>query len=130
MLAPLLALGLLAASCGGGSEAAAVRAALTSSTIRVEPAEVVSGPVLLKLENMSMSPHSVVVLRTDTPYDKIAMDPTDPDDLLRKGMVARVEVPGQQTAELKMILPRGRYVVLCGHVEHYEWGMRAPLVVR
>ncbi len=126
----MVAWGLLSASCATGSEVAPVRAALTSSTIRVEPAEVASGPVLVKLENMSAVVHSVVLLRTDAPYDKIALDPTDPDDLTKKGMIARVEVPGQQTAELKMILPRGRYVVLCGHVDHYQWGMRAPLLVR
>lgn len=130
MLAALVALGLLAASCSGGPEVIPVRAALTSSTIRVEPAEVPSGYVLLKLENMSMAPHSAVILRTDTPYDQIVLDPSAPNDLITKGMVARVEVPGQQTAELKITLARGRYVVLCGHVEHYEWGMRAPLVVR
>lgn len=107
-----------------------VRVALTTSSIRIEPAEVPTGTVVLKLENLSMAAHSVVVLRTALPFEEIAHEAGDAAALLGMGMLARVEIAPTATAELKMILPAARYVIMCSEQAHYDYGMRTALRVK
>jgi len=130
-LAAAVVLVAIAAAACAPSAGTKVRAALTTSTIRLEPEEVPSGMVTLSVENLTMIAHSVVVVRTDLSYDELRLDPNDPMRIEDAAVIRSTGVMvGNEKRELSVVLGPGKYVVICAQPAHYGYGMRAPLTVR
>ncbi|KAM3092986.1 plastocyanin/azurin family copper-binding protein [Phormidesmis sp. 146-35] len=107
----------------------------TEMAIKLSQATVPAGPVEFVVSNKGKIPHEFVLLRTDLPLDKL---PTkiggELDEKNKKlKMIAEVEegdLKKGATKPLKVVLSKGRYVVICNVGNHFEKGMKAALTVQ
>lgn len=111
--------------------AGGLTAILTDNTIRLSRPSIESGPITLTVKNTGMVMHSLVVLKTNLAADKIPFDATDQTKADERGKVGGTtsQLQPGQSAEVKLDLGAGKYVVLCNEPAHYQIGMRAPLTV-
>jgi uncharacterized cupredoxin-like copper-binding protein len=98
-------------------------------TMTVVPPSSDGGKVTFTVENTGTQNHSFLVLKTDTPFDDLAVDPdtntVSEDD--KVGEINKIK-PGK-TKKLKLDLEPGHYVVLDNLPGHYVQGARAAFVV-
>ncbi|MDE3112242.1 MAG: hypothetical protein KGN00_04480 [Chloroflexota bacterium] len=97
--------------------------ALTSNTVR-------AGQVTFLVRNVGGMAHNFVVVKTDAAPDKIPLD-TEKQIAKEDGKVGGIDgvAPGK-SANLRLDLAPGHYVVMCNIPTHYQLGMRAELTVQ
>jgi uncharacterized cupredoxin-like copper-binding protein len=126
---------VIVAACGGGSAATepttVVTATSTEKAIQLDRTSAPAGIVTFKVVNTDKNVHSIVLLKTDLPHDKI---PVDPKDASRPDKSAELketgEVAGGQTKEFSVKLAAGSYVLVCNEPAHYAVGMHVPFTVK
>jgi uncharacterized cupredoxin-like copper-binding protein len=128
----LLAVLLLGACAGSAPKASTdVTVELTDKEITLSTTTVGPGVVNFNVVNKGTVVHSLVILRTDLPHDKIPADPSDASKVQEKGSIA---VTGQMavgaTKTISRELAAGQYVLVCNEPAHYLVGMHTALVVK
>jgi uncharacterized cupredoxin-like copper-binding protein len=96
--------------------------------LTVTPASVKAGPTKITFKNVGTKEHEVVVLKTDTPADKLEVDAnhtvSESDSV---GEDSETD-PGK-TKSTTIDLQPGNYVLVCNIERHYEKGMYGTLTV-
>jgi uncharacterized cupredoxin-like copper-binding protein len=133
----VLATGLLAAACGGGaggSTAAGgttVVATLSDKAITLDRPGAASGTVTFKVVNAGTVVHSLILLKTDVPHDKIAPDAKDASRVDQAGLLRETgQIPVGQSKEFSVKLAAGAYVLVCNEPAHYVIGMHIPFTAK
>jgi uncharacterized cupredoxin-like copper-binding protein len=101
-----------------------------------------AGDVTFVVKNLGTIEHEMVVLKTDTPFDKIPVadsgDPPVPvtsgaDKIDEAANVAETGDPNLQPGDTRTFtitgLTPGHYVLVCNIAKHYGLGMRAAFTV-
>jgi uncharacterized cupredoxin-like copper-binding protein len=114
-----------------------------SMTMTVSPASVPAGDVTFTVKNAGTIEHEMVVLQTDTAFDKLpivdAGDPpakvaTGADKVDESASMGETGDPnltaGQSRTFTVKGLKAGHYVLVCNIAKHYGLGMRAALTVQ
>jgi len=136
----LVAAAVVAAACGGsgtgsstGSSAGGttITATLTDQAVKLDQPTADGGTVTFKAVNSGTVVHSLVLLKTDLPHDKI---PADPKDASRVDQTGALRETGQiavgQTKEFTVKLAAGNYVLVCNEPAHYVIGMHTGFTVK
>jgi len=133
----LVAVGLLMllTACSGGAStdepATTVTVTSTSKAIQLDRESAPSGVVTFKVVNTDTFVHSLVLIQTDVPHDKIPADPKDASRPDRTGIVRETgAIAAGTTKQFSVKLAPGNYVLVCNEPAHYIVGMHAPFVVR
>lgn len=126
---------LILGACGGGSTAAAsgatVTATMTDKEITFSVPSVTSGKVTFHVVNSGTVVHSLVLIKTDTPHDKLPADPKDPGKVQETGSIAATgQIAAGQSKDITRDLAAGSYVVICNEPAHYLVGMHAAFAVK
>lgn len=130
----LLVAAVVATACGSATSAApaaTVTTTLTDKAIAVDQTSVANGTVTFKVVNAGTVVHSLVVLKTSVPHDKIAADPKDASRVDQTGAVretGQIAVGGSKDLSVK--LAPGSYVLVCNEPAHYAIGMHIPFNVK
>jgi uncharacterized cupredoxin-like copper-binding protein len=112
-------------------------------TLTATPNTVPAGAVTFTVKNTGTIEHEVIVLKTDTPYDQIAVDSAgDPPAKVTGSTVADKvsedakvgetgeNIPAGQTKTFTIDkMEAGKYALVCNIAKHYGMGMRAPFTV-
>jgi uncharacterized cupredoxin-like copper-binding protein len=111
-------------------------------TLVATPASVKAGDVTFNVKNTGTIEHEVIVLKTDTAYDKLpVVDSGDPpvsvatgaDKVDESSSVGETGDPNIQPGETRSFtvkdMTAGKYVLVCNIAQHYAMGMRAPFTV-
>jgi uncharacterized cupredoxin-like copper-binding protein len=123
----------LLGACGAAEPAPAgtITVTLTDNRIVLSQTAVDAGTFTFNVVNKGTVMHSLVILRTAAPHDKIPADPSDAAKVLETGAIA---VTGQMavgaTKQLARQLSAGQYVLVCNEPAHYAVGMHTALVVK
>ncbi len=128
---------IVAGACGGGGASASatpsvtVTATLTDTAIKLDETSAGAGTVTFKVKNGGTVVHSLLLLKTDVPADKI---PPDPKDASRVDTTGGLRDTGQiaigQSKDFAAKLTPGTYVLVCNEPGHYLIGMHTPFVVK
>ena len=133
-LAVAVAIAALLAACSSAAPATAgptVTVTMTDKEIQLSDASVPAGPVTFNVVNKGTIIHSLVVIKTDAPQDKMPADPSDAAKVKESGSVAatgQMAVGSQK--QLSRQLAAGNYVLVCNEPAHYAVGMHIGLVVK
>jgi uncharacterized cupredoxin-like copper-binding protein len=96
--------------------------------LTVTPASVQAGPTTFTFKNVGNKEHEVVVLKTDTPADKLKVGANH-----EVGEDASVgedsETDPGKTKSTTINLEPGKYVLVCNIERHYEKGMHVAFTV-
>lgn len=111
-------------------------------TLTATPASVAAGDVSFSVKNAGTIVHEMVVLKTDTAFDKLpivdAGDPPAPvatgadkvDESANVGETGEPDLePGNTRTFTIKGLAAGHYVLVCNIAKHYGLGMRAAFTV-
>jgi len=94
----------------------------------VTPMSVKAGPTTITFKNVGTKEHEVVVLKTDTPADKLKVEADHKvSEDASVGEVSETD-PGK-TKSITIDLKPGKYVFACNIARHYEKGMHIPFTV-
>ncbi len=133
----LVAIGLLllATACAGGvtstESGATVTVTSTAKAIELDRANAPAGLVTFNFVNADTMVHSIVLIRTDVPHDKIPADPKDASRPDRAGAVRETgEIAAGQMKKMSVKLAPGSYVLVCNEPAHYIVGMHVPFTVQ
>jgi len=133
--AMLAAAAIFAAACGGGaatpSATTTVTATLTDTGIALSESAIPAGKVTFQVVNKGTVLHSLVLLKTDLPHDKIPADAKDASKVSETGSLAATGSFGVgETKTFTRDLAAGSYVLICNEPAHYIVGMHLGLVVK
>lgn len=99
-----------------------------SMTMTVTPESAKAGKVKFKLTNDGSEEHEMVVLKTSTAFDELAVNAKD--KINEAGALGEIEPIAAGSAESKKFkLKPGDYVLACNIAKHYGAGMRAPFTI-
>ena len=168
MIAPILAVGILAGcgsssksgsnattSAGGGvtvpngTSGPTVNITVSDTkgldgpmTLVASPGSIAAGDVTFVVKNTGTIDHEMVVLKTDTAFDKLPVtfggDPPAPvasggDKVSEEGNVGETGEPDVAPGTTRTFtiknMKAGKYALVCNIAKHYPKGMRAPLTV-
>jgi uncharacterized cupredoxin-like copper-binding protein len=94
----------------------------------VTPMSVKAGPTTITFKNVGTKEHEVVVLKTDTPADKLQVGANhEVSEAASVGEDSETK-PGK-TKSTTIDLQPGNYVLVCNIERHYEKGMYGTLTV-
>jgi uncharacterized cupredoxin-like copper-binding protein len=133
LVAAVMALAFLTASCAGQAESAPsdsqVVAELTDSKITVNVQSVKAGKVKIGIRNLGTMLHSFEVLKTDVPQDKLPVDgaTAKASEVGKVGGVDNIAVG--KSAAVTLDLTPGKYVFICNVPGHYQLGMHTGFTV-
>jgi uncharacterized cupredoxin-like copper-binding protein len=107
-----------------------IRADMREYAMGLTASEVRAGSVTFIARNAGSIAHDLVVLKTDLAPDKLSIDAQTQKakEDGKQGAVDQVS-PGK-SANLRLELPAGAYVVICNVPTHYQLGMRSALTVK
>ncbi len=100
-----------------------------------------AGNITFRVKNLGTVEHEMIILKTDTPFDKLpvndAGDPPAPvttgankvDEANNVGETGDPNLQPGETRTFTVKLDPGKYVLLCNLAGHYQMGMRAPFTV-
>jgi uncharacterized cupredoxin-like copper-binding protein len=92
-----------------------------------------SGDITFTVKNTGTIDHEVVVLKTDTPFDKLAVGTSEPDKIDEASSIGETGDPALKPGETRTFtlkgVTAGNYVLVCNIAKHYGLGMRAPFKV-
>ncbi len=132
---PVIVLLLLGAACGPAAPSPASGAGLsvklTDNAMVLDRPIVAGGQVNVTVANTGLIAHSIDLIKTDIPHDRLAPDPKDATRVQVSSLgtsMGRV-APGTELS-FTVDLPPGSYVFLCSQPAHYLIGMHAPLTVK
>ena len=113
-----------------------------SMTVATFQSTVKAGTVTFKVVNVGTIEHELVVLKTDTAFDKLpidnAGDPPAPvasggDKVSEDTNIGETGDPNLKYGDARIFVIKnmkpGKYVLVCNIAQHYGLGMRAPLTV-
>ena len=149
----LLALALLAAACGGGEEKGAVKGTATKEAeegelfvdpnapvvevslteFKVEPRTDTgtAGPLTFSASNDGAIEHELVIIKTDTPVDKLPVASGKVDEDAAGKVVDEIkEFEAGKTVAATFDLAAGKYALICNIAGHYQAGMHAGFTVK
>jgi uncharacterized cupredoxin-like copper-binding protein len=124
-----------AASASRSESGSATTVAATESEFKLElgSTSAPAGPVTFHVKNGGTTLHEFVVVRTDLSAAKLPLASSAPEvdeDSKDLTSVDEVEnIAAGSTADLKVDLPAGHYVVICNVPGHYSGGMHADFTV-
>ena len=134
ILALLALAAVLTASCAAAEPQVDVgkgqiRADLREHVISLTSTEVRAGTVTFQVRNGGSIAHDFIVIKTDLAPDKLPVD-ANTQKARDEGRVGGVDelAPGT-TANLRLDLAPGHYVIICNVPTHYQLGMRTELRV-
>ena len=143
VFAAALVIGVLAVACGGGSEPAsnppaprttpqpaassAVDMVLKNYSVTVDPTSVPAGKVTFNLDVRGF--HSLSVLRTDIPHDKLPVVGEQAVTFSPGIEVVAADAPSENDRSLEAELKPGAYILICNTEDHYQRGMSTGLDV-
>ncbi len=136
LLALALATTVLAGACGTSSTAPTaagtnLTVTLTDNAVKLSESSVPGGKLTLTVVNKGTVVHSLVLLRTDLPHDKIPADPKDASKVQEAGSVAATgQMAVGASKQLVRELAAGSYVFVCNEPAHYIVGMHVGMVVK
>ena len=122
---------LIGTGCSKNDKGASqVAVALADGAIKVDPATVQHGKADFNVNNASTKAHSLVVLKTDTPPEQLAVD--NSGHVTNNGKVGKVDsFSGPNvTKKLTVDLKPGHYVLVSDVGGDYQQGMRAAFTVQ
>lgn len=132
----VLLLTVLAVSCGGAAEPdvditkGQIRADLREHVITLTSNEVRAGEVTFVVRNRGGQAHDLILLKTDLAADAVPIDPQT-QKASEEGRVGGIDLLGPgRTANLRLTLEPGHYVLICNVPTHYGLDMRTELTVR
>ena len=130
---PASAAPTLAASASGSGSATTVAATESEFKVDLGSTTAPAGSVTFHIKNGGTTLHEFVVVRTDLSADKLPLASSAPEvdeDSDKLHSVDEVEdIAVGATADLKVDLPAGHYVVICNVPGHYSSGMHADFTV-
>ena len=127
LTATALTVGL--AGCGSSGGGTPVAATVNQTSLAVTPASVKSGKTTFKVTNAGSEKHEFVVLKTDTPQDKLTPGPGG--DVSEDGKVNEIEpFDPNATKSLTLNLKPGNYILLCNLPGHYQRGIHTGFTVQ
>jgi uncharacterized cupredoxin-like copper-binding protein len=112
------------ASSSGGSS----KVALREWAIAPVPASATAGKITFIVKNNGKAKHEFVVIRTNLAPGKLPIKKNRASEKGAKGEVGNL-LPGA-TKRLTLTLPKGKYVLICNYIGHYQAGQRAAFTVR
>jgi uncharacterized cupredoxin-like copper-binding protein len=128
------AIALGAAACGGQSASdvtTKITVTLTDKAIALSQPSVAPGKVTFVVDNKGTVPHSLVLMRTELPHDKIPADPKDETKVQEQGSILSTgQLAVASTKEFSRDLKAGSYVLVCNEPAHYIVGMHLGFVVK
>ena len=97
------------------------------------PATSAAGDVTFTVKNTGTIDHEVVVLKTDTAFDQLAVGASEADKVDEASSVGETGDPALKPGETRSFtvtgLASGNYVLVCNIAKHYGLGMRAAFKV-
>jgi uncharacterized cupredoxin-like copper-binding protein len=135
----VLAVALSVAACGGDASSGAatngavtkVTVTLTDNAIALSQPSVASGKVTFDVVNKGTTVHSLVLIRTELPHDKIPSDPKDDAKVDEKGsLLSTGQLAVAESKSFNRDLKAGSYVLVCNEPAHYLVGMHIGFTVR
>jgi len=130
--AAAVAVGLLAAGCGGTSHRALPVVPITERDFHITaPRQVPAGDVQVVLVNEGPVSHALLIVRAT--HDRLPLNEdgfTIDDEVLHRRVVLYTEPAGPGTRSFDVHLAPGRYIVLCNMAGHAASGMRTSFEVR
>jgi uncharacterized cupredoxin-like copper-binding protein len=131
----------IASGCGSSSDAdsastAAAKPAdgtitvnLTEYKITATPDTAPAGRVMFDVANAGAIPHEFVVLKTDTPADKL-LTGNRADESGSVGELSEKVLTVGAKKDLTLDLKRGHYALICNLPGHYQGGMHLDFTVK
>ncbi len=120
---------LLLVACAQGPTRVTVN--MEEWAIKLSQASAPAGDVTFVLRNQGKEEHELVILKTDTPDEKLAFRPADPNRAEEPGAIGEIEdVSSGKFKEATFTLAPGRYVLICNEPGHYKAGMHVAFIVR
>ena len=129
---PALAVGLLAAGCGGTKHRALPVVSISERDFHITVPHVVpAGEVRIVLKNKGPVSHELLIIhaaqgRLPRRADGFTID----ENLVHSRLVGSFEPEGPSTRDLVLHLTRGRYVIFCNMAGHAASGMLTSFQVR
>lgn len=135
VLTYVIAAVLILGACGPAPTSAAtgtdVAATLTDTAIQLDQPSAAAGTITFKAQNKGTVLHSLLLIKTDVPADKLPTDPKDAARVDRTGEVRETaQIPLGGTASFSAKLAPGSYVLICNEPGHYLIGMHTPFAVK
>jgi uncharacterized cupredoxin-like copper-binding protein len=128
----LLALVLLLASCGSPEAAPSgsqVVAEMSDYKIALNVTSVKAGTIKIGVRNLAAMEHSLEVLKTDVPQDKLSVDGATAK-ANEDGKVGEIKsIPAGKSAAVTIDFTPGKYVIICNVAGHYLLGMHTAFTV-
>lgn len=129
----MLACVWLISACGGAntsSSSAGLVMRLTDNKIALERTSIPSGDVAVTVTNTGSIVHSVDLIKTDIPHDRLPADPKDKSRVQETDIVKSAgQIQPGKSLSFTVRLEPGSYVILCNEPAHYLIGMHVPLTV-
>jgi uncharacterized cupredoxin-like copper-binding protein len=127
-----IAVGLLAAGCGGASHRVLPVLSITERDFHIRvPHQVAAGDVLVRLENKGPVSHELLIIHAGNNRLPLRADGfTIDQEALQQRLVVHLEPEGPSTREVVVHLAPGRYIVLCNMAGHAASGMQTSFRAR
>jgi uncharacterized cupredoxin-like copper-binding protein len=135
----VVALALLLTGCSAAAAAprttatvteGQVHAMLTDMKIAVDTPRTAAGPVTFVVRNDGTVVHQLDIIRTDLAADRLPPNAADPALVDETGSAGKSgEIKPGEVESLIVVLPAGRYVLVCNIEGHYLAGMRLAFTV-
>lgn len=102
---------------------------LRDYSVKASVASVPAGKVKIGIRNLAGMAHDLIVLKTETAFDKLPIDGTTAK-AREEGRVGGIDAIGAgRVTALTLDLAPGSYVLICNVPGHYQLGMRAAFKV-
>jgi len=100
-------------------------------SINLDTASVPAGPVTFGVNNAGTVLHELVVVRTDTAFDKLPASLDQAAKVSEEGSAGESgDIAAGRWSSFLLTLAPGQYVLICNEPGHYAGGMRVAFTVR
>ena len=101
----------------------------THQSFKFDTTSVAAGKVTFTLKNSGNRQHELIVLKTDTPFDALTVNPAD-NKVSEDSSVGEIsETDAGKTGTVTLDLKPGKYVLVCNIEKHYAQGMKSAFTV-
>lgn len=97
--------------------------------VTADKATAAAGPVTFKVKNDGTIKHMFIVMKTDTPFDKLPLITGKADEAAGE-VIGRIDEFASGAKDLTVTLKPGAYILLCNVVGHYMGKMRMAFTVK
>ena len=111
--------------------AAAAKVAVTIKEFTFEaPATVKAGEVTFASKNAGAAPHELAIVKSDAAdAKKLPVKDGLMDEAVNKPLARTAQLAAGASADLKVTLTAGKYILVCNVPGHYSLGMAVPITV-